>query len=124
MSDNAVTLAGNLTADPELRFTANGVQVTGFRLAVTPRIWQEGGWKDGQTSYFRVRAWRDVAANVAESLGKGDRVVVVGRLRTRSWETADGDRRSVVEVEADEVGVSLRWAIARPQRAREQVAAS
>ena len=124
MSDNAVTLAGNLTADPELRFTPNGVQVAGFRLAVTPRIRQEGGWRNGETSFFRVRAWREVAANVAESLGRGDRVVVVGRLRTRSWETANGEQRSVVEVEADEVGVSLKWAIARPQRTREQVAAS
>jgi single-strand DNA-binding protein len=81
------------------------------------------GWQDGETSFFRVRAWREVAINVCESLGQGDRVVVVGRLRARSWETADGERRTAVEVEADEVGVSLKWAIARPQRARERATA-
>jgi single-strand DNA-binding protein len=123
MSDNAAMLAGNLVADPELRFTPNGVQVASFRLAVTPRIREEGGWRNGEPSFFRVNAWRELAVNVAESLGKGDRAVVVGRLRVRTWETSAGEQRSVVEVEADEVGVSLKWAIARPQRAWERASA-
>jgi single-strand DNA-binding protein len=123
MSDNAVTLAGNLAADPELRFTPNGVQVASFRLAVTPRIREEAGWRNGEPSFFRVNAWRELAVNVAESLGKGDRAVVVGRLRARAWETPAGEQRSVVEVEAEEVAVSLRWATARPERARERVIA-
>ena len=88
--DTFVTVVGNLTDDPELRFTPNGTAVANFRLAVTPRIREGDTWKDGETSFFRVNAWRELAANVAESLGKGHRAVVIGRLRTRSWETQDG----------------------------------
>jgi single-strand DNA-binding protein len=88
--------------DPELRFTPNGIVVARIRLAVTPRIRERDGWKDGETSYVRVNVWRDLAEHVADSLSKGDRVVVVGRLRTRAWESPEGDKRSVVEVEADE----------------------
>src|SRR5687768_18413557 len=101
-------LVGNLTDDPELRFTPNGAAVANFRLAVTPRVREGDAWKDGETSFFRVNVWRQQAENLAESVGKGARVVVVGRLRTRSWETPEGDKRSVVEVEADEVAASLK----------------
>ena len=117
MADTHVTITGNLTSDPELKFTPNGAAVANFRIAVTSRIRDGEGWKDGETSFFRVNAWRDLAEHVAESLSKGDRAVVVGRLKTRSWETPEGEKRSVVEVEADEVAPSLRWAIAKPERA-------
>ena len=123
MADTHVTLVGNLTDDPELRFTPTGVAVANFRLAVTPRVREGEGWKDGETSFLRVNVWRDQAENVAESLGKGDRALVVGRLRQRSWQTPEGDQRSVVEVEADEVAPSLRWATARPERAKRDQAA-
>ena len=113
MADTHVTLTGNLTDDPDLRFTPNGNPVANFRLAVTARIKDGDTWKDGDTSFFRVNVWRQLA----ESLTKGDRAVVIGRLKSRSWETPEGDKRSVVEVEADEVAPSLRWAIAKSQRA-------
>jgi single-strand DNA-binding protein len=113
MADSHVTLVGNLTDDPELRATPAGTQVGSFRLAVTPRVRDGEAWKDGETSFFRVNVWRDLAAHVADSLAKGDRALVVGRLRTRSWETPDGERRSAVEV-----GPSLRWATATPERTR------
>jgi single-strand DNA-binding protein len=118
MSDNQLVLVGNLTDAPELRFTPQGTAVAGFRLAVTPRLRDGDGWRDGETSFFRVNVWRDLAEHVAESLSKGDRAVVVGRLKLRSWETPEGEKRSVTEVEADEVGVSLKFAPAKPQRAR------
>ncbi len=119
MSENSVTLVGNLTEDPELRYTAQGAAVANFRIAVSKRIRdaQTNEWKDGDTSFFRVNVWRDQAENVADSLAKGTRAVVIGRLKARSWETPEGERRSVVEVEADEVASSLRWAIAKPERA-------
>jgi single-strand DNA-binding protein len=110
VTDNQVTLAGNLTDDPELRFTPNGVAVANFRLAVDQRVWDIDGWKDGETSFFRVSVWRDQAEHVSRSLDKGARCVVVGRLRSRSWETPEGQRRSAVEVDAEEVGMSLRFA--------------
>jgi single-strand DNA-binding protein len=116
MADTHVTITGNLTDDPELRFTSTGAPVANFRLAVTARIKDGEGWRDGDTSYFRVNVWRQLAEHVADSLAKGDRAVVIGRLRSRSWETPEGERRSVVEVEADEVAPSLRWAIAKPNR--------
>jgi single-strand DNA-binding protein len=118
-ADNQVTIIGNLTDDPELRFTPNGAAVAGFRVAVTPRVRQGDQWTDGETSFFRVNAWRQLAENVTESCGKGARVMVVGRLRSRSWETPEGERRSVVEIEADEVGASLKFAQAslhKPQQ--------
>jgi single-strand DNA-binding protein len=90
--------------------------VTSFRLAVTARVKDGDTWKDGDTSYFRINAWRQLGEHVADSLGKGDRAVVIGRLKSRAWETPEGERRSVVEVEADEVAPSLRWAIAKPER--------
>ena len=117
MADTHVTITGNLTDDPELKFTTTGTPVASFRLACTPRVRDGETWKDGETSFFRVNVWRQLAEHVADSLSKGDRAVVIGRLRSRSWETPEGERRSVVEVEADEVAPSLRWAIAKPERA-------
>ena len=115
-TDNTVTLIGNLTDDPELRFTHNGAAVANFRLAVTPRVKDGDSWRDGETSFFRVNCWRQLAENVTESLSKGTRAMVIGRLRMRSWETDSGEKRTVVEVEADEVAPSLKWATAKPQR--------
>lgn len=116
-SDNQITITGNLTDDPELRYTPNGAAVVKFRVAVNRRFKDEAGnWKDGETSYFTVNAWRTLAENVAESLTRGTRVVVAGRLQMRSWETQEGDKRTVVEIEADEVGPSLRWATAKVER--------
>jgi single-strand DNA-binding protein len=117
MPETFVSLVGNLTDDPEVRFTPQGTAVASFRLAVTPRVNDGGTWKDGDTSFFRINAWRDLGEHVTDSLSKGDRALVLGRLKTRSWETPEGERRSVVEVEAEEVGPSLKWATATPQRA-------
>jgi single-strand DNA-binding protein len=117
MPETFVSLVGNLTDDPEVRFTPQGTTVASFRLAVTPRVKDSEGWKDGDTSFFRVNAWRELAEHTADSLSKGDRALVLGRLKARSWEDKDtGERRSTVEVEAEEVGPSLKWATATPQR--------
>jgi single-strand DNA-binding protein len=117
-SDNFTAQVGNLTSDPELRYTQNGTPVVNFSLAVNQRIKDaDGTWRDGETSFFKVNVWRDQAENVAESLAKGHRAVVLGRLRTRSWETPEGDKRTSTEIDADEVAPSLRWAIATPERA-------
>src|SRR5580658_3098 len=113
-TDNSVILVGNITRDPELRFTNTGQPTASFGLAVNRR-WQNRQtqeWEEA-TSFFDVVCWREMAENVSESLTRGSRVVVVGRLEQRSWETPDGDRRSKVEVIADEVGPSLRWASAQ-----------
>jgi len=116
-SDNQIIIVGNLTDDPELRYTPNGAAVVKFRVAVNRRFKDEAGnWKDGETSYFTVNAWRTLAENVAETLSRGTRVVVAGRLQMRSWETQEGDKRTVVEIEADEIGPSLKWATARIER--------
>src|SRR3954470_11279503 len=120
MDDNHVTLIGNLTDDPELKITSGGAAVANFRQAVTPRVRDDDGWRDGETSFFRVNAWRDLAENVADSLAKGARTVVIGRLRSRSWETPEGEKRSVVEVEADEIAPSLRFATAKVTRTSER----
>ena len=117
MADTHVTITGNLTDDPEVSFTPSGQAVCNFRLAVTARIKDGEGWRDGETSFFRINVWRQLAEHVTDSLSKGDRAVVIGRLKSRSWETPEGDKRSVVEVEADEVAPSLRWATAKPERA-------
>jgi single-strand DNA-binding protein len=109
MADTQTVLVGNLTADPELRVIQSGVAVANLRLAVTPRVKDGDQWRDGETSYFSVTCWRDLAEHVADSLHKGARVVVAGRLRQRSWETP--------EVEADEIGPSLRWATVKVSRA-------
>ena len=114
MSGNSITLVGNVTRDPELRVTPNGQATVTFGLAVNRR-WQNRQtqeWEEA-TSFFDVVCWREMAENVSESLSRGSRVVVCGRLEQRSWETPDGDRRSKIEVVADEVGPSLRWATAQ-----------
>jgi single-strand DNA-binding protein len=110
--ENNVTLIGNLVDDPELRFTPSGVAMAKVRFAVNRR-WrgQDGEWQE-QTSFFTGTVWREQAETVAESLQKGTRVIVSGRLEQRSWETDEGDKRSVVEVQIDEIGPSLRWATA------------
>jgi single-strand DNA-binding protein len=116
--DAHVAIAGNLTDDPELRFTPHGDLVCGLRVAVTARAPDgHGGWRDGATSFFRVTIWRAQAQHAAESLTKGARVLVAGRLRQRSWETPEGQRRQAVEVEADEVAASLRFHTATLPRA-------
>jgi single-strand DNA-binding protein len=117
MPDTTITIVGNLTDAPELRFTPTGAAVANFTVAVTPRVKDGDAWKDGETSFFRCTAWRSLAEHVAE-LAKGDRVLVHGSLRQRSWQTEDGQQRSSVEVQAEEVGPSLRWATAKPQRTR------
>lgn len=116
-NDNTVTLVGNVTRDPELRFTPSGAPVANFGLAVNRR-WmnrQTNEWEE-QVSFFDVVCWREMAENVADTLTKGSRTIVSGRLEQRSWETQDGDKRSKVEVVADEVGPSLRWARAEVTR--------
>ena len=117
MPDTTTIITGNLTDAPELRFTPNGAAVANFRVAVTPRVRDGNQWKDGETSFFRITAWRQLAENATESLSKGDRVIVVGRLKARSWETPEGERRTVVEIDAEEIGPSLKWATAKPERA-------
>jgi single-strand DNA-binding protein len=114
---NTVVLVGNLTDDPELRFTPQGAAVANFRIAVNHRFKdQQGNWQDGETSYFRINCWRQLAENVAESLTRGSRVLISGRLKMRQWETQEGEKRTVVEIEADEVGPSLRWATAKVEK--------
>ena len=119
-SDNYTSIVGNLVDDPELRFTNNGTAVANLRVAVTQRIQQDGTWRDGETSFFKVNVWRGQAENQADSLAKGDRVKVSGRLRQRSWETPEGEKRSVTELEADEVGASLKWATAKVERTNQR----
>ena len=116
---STVTLIGNITRDPEMRYTPSGAGTATFGLAVNRR-WRDAGsqeWKE-QTSFFDVVCWRDLADNVSESVSKGDRIIVTGSLEQRSWETQDGDKRSKVEIVADEVGPSLRWATARIEKIR------
>lgn len=115
MADNTVTLVGNVTRDPEIRFTTGGRGVASFGLAVNRRYQSNGEWQE-QTSFFDVVAWGTLGENAAASLGKGTRVVVYGRLEQRSWETENGEKRSKVEVIADELGPSLRWAKAEIEK--------
>lgn len=113
--ETPLTIVGNLTADPELRFTSSGAAVANFTVASTPRTFdrQSGEWKDGESLFMRCSIWRDAAEHVAESLMKGMRVVVTGRLRQRSYETQQGEKRTTVEMEVDEVGPSLKYATAQ-----------
>jgi single-strand DNA-binding protein len=111
-----VTLVGNLTADPELRFTPSGLQVANLRLAVTPRIREGDQWKDGETTFHTINVWRDQAEHAVDSLGKGARVLVVGRPKQRTWTDQDGTEHHVTEVDAEELGPSLRWATAKVTR--------
>src|SRR5918996_1935266 len=116
-SDNQVTVVGNLVDDPELRFTPQGVAAANFRVAVSPRIKDaNGNWKDGDTSLFRVNCWRQLAENVAETLTRGSRTIVAGRLKMRQWETQEGEKRAVIEIEADEGGPPLKWATAKGEK--------
>ena len=117
--DTIVTIVGNLTADPELRFTPSGAAVANFTVASTPRSFdrQANEWKDGEALFMRCNVWRDSAEHVAESLARGQRVIVMGRLKQRSFETKEGEKRTVIECEVDEVGPALRYATAKVTRA-------
>jgi single-strand DNA-binding protein len=117
--DTPITVVGNLVADPELRFTASGQPVATFRIASTPRIRDNATneWKDGDSLFLSCNVWRQAAENVAESLQRGMRVIVTGRLKQRQYETKEGEKRTVYEVEVDEVGPSLRNASAKVARA-------
>ena len=117
--DTPITVVGNLVADPELRFTPSGQPVATFRVASTPRIRDNATneWKDGDSLFLSCNVWRQAAENVAESLQRGMRVIVTGRLRQRNYETKEGDKRTVYEVEVDDVGPSLRNASAKVNRA-------
>jgi single-strand DNA-binding protein len=116
--ETTITVIGNLTDDPELRFTPSGAAVAKFRIASTPRMLdrQSGEWKDGEPLFLQCSVWRQVAENVAESLQRGARVIVSGRLRQRSYETREGEKRTVIELEVDEIGPSLRYATAKVQK--------
>ena len=116
--DTPITLVGNIVADPELRFTPSGAAVANFRVASTPRRFnsQTNQWEDGEGLFLTCNVWRQAAENVAESLQKGMRVIVNGRLRQRSYETREGEKRTVYEVEVDEVGPSLKYATAKVTR--------
>ena len=116
--DTPITIIGNLTADPELRFTPSGAAVASFTVASTPRTFdrQSGEWKDGDAMFLNCSVWRQAAENVTESLTKGMRVIVNGRLKSRSYETREGEKRTVFEVEVEEVGPSLRYASAKVNR--------
>jgi single-strand DNA-binding protein len=116
--ETTITVIGNLTSDPELRFTPSGSAVANFTVASTPRTFdrQSNEWKDGETLFLRASVWREAAENVAESLTKGTRVIVSGRLKSRSYETKEGEKRTVIELEVDEIGPSLRYANAKINR--------
>ena len=116
--DTIITIVGNLTADPEMRFTPSGAAVASFTVASTPRTFDRaaGEWKDGETLFMRCSIWRDAAENVAESLTKGTRVIAQGRLVQRSFTTREGENRTVVEMQVDEIGPSLRYAKAQVTR--------
>lgn len=116
--ETTITVIGNLTSDPELRFTPSGSAVANFTIASTPRTFDRQGneWKDGETLFLRASVWREAAENVAESLTKGTRVIVSGRLKSRSYETKEGEKRTVIELEVDEIGPSLRYANAKVNR--------
>jgi single-strand DNA-binding protein len=117
--DTVITVVGNLTADPELRFTPSGAAVANFTVASTPRTFDKNSneWKDGEALFLRCSVWRQAAENVAESLQRGTAVIVQGRLKQRSYETKEGEKRTVYELDVDEVGPSLRWATAKVTKA-------
>jgi len=116
--ETVITLIGNLTNDPELRFTPSGSAVANFTVASTPRTFdsQSKEWKDGETLFMRCAVWREAAENVAESLTKGTRVILSGRLKSRSYETKEGEKRTVIEMEVDEIGASLQFANVKVNR--------
>src|SRR5881296_1041793 len=113
--ETVITVVGNLTADPEFRFTPSGAAVASFTVASTPRTFDKnsGEWKDGEALFLRCSIWRQAAENVAESLTRGARVIVSGRLKQRSFETREGEKRTVIELDVDEVGPSLKYATAK-----------
>jgi single-strand DNA-binding protein len=117
--ETVITVVGNITDDPELRFTPSGAAVANFTVASTPRTLnkQTNEWEDGEALFLRCSIWRQAAENVAESLQKGARVIVQGRLKARTWETREGEKRTSFEVDVDEIGPSLRWATAKVTRA-------
>ena len=117
--ETVITVIGNLTSDPELRFTPSGAAVANFTVASTPRTFdrQSQEWKDGEALFLRCNVWRQVAENVAESLTRGSRVIVSGRLKQRSFDTKEGEKRTVTELEVDEIGPSLRYATAKVTKA-------
>ena len=117
-NDTTITVIGNLTADPELRFTQSGVAVANFTIASTPRTFdkQRNEWVDGEALFLRSTIWRDAAENVAESLEKGSRVIAQGRLVQRSFTDREGNNRTSIELDVDEIGPGLRYATAKPQK--------
>lgn len=118
-NDTVITVIGNLTADPELRFTPAGAAVANFTVASTPRTFDRNSneWKDGDALFLRCNIWKEAAENAAESLARGSRVIVSGRLKQRSYETREGEKRTVVELEVDEIGPSLKYATAKVNKA-------
>src|SRR5690606_34289642 len=120
--ETPITVIGNLTADPELRFTPSGAAVANFTVASTPRTFdrQTNDWKDGETLFMRCSVWREAAEHAAESLHRGARVIATGRLVSRSWQTPEGENRTVMEMQVDEVGPSLRYATAQVTKAQRQ----
>lgn len=118
MPEASVTIVGNLTADPELRFTPSGAAVANFTIASTPRTYdrQSNEWKDGEAVFLRASIWKDAAENVTESLARGTRVIATGKLKQRSFETREGEKRTVMELEVEEIGPSLRYATAKPAK--------
>lgn len=126
MNEIPMTVVGNLTGDPELRFTPNGDAVANFTVASTPRVYdrQSGEWRDGEPVFMRCNAWRQAAENMAESLRKGDRVVVTGKLRQRMWQTREGENRSSYELDATDVGASMTFRPVQPRRSAERTTAS
>jgi single-strand DNA-binding protein len=117
--ETVITVVGNLTSDPELRYTQNGLAVANFTIASTPRNFDRASseWKDGEALFLRASVWREFAEHVAGSLTKGARVIATGRLKQRSYETKEGEKRSTIELEIDEIGPSLRYATATVSRA-------
>jgi single-strand DNA-binding protein len=124
--DTTITVIGNLTDDPELRFTPSGAAVAKFRVASTPRFLDKASneWKDGESLFLSCTVWRQAAENVAESLSRGTRVILSGRLKQRTYETREGEKRTVMEVEVDEIGPSLRSATAKVQKMQRTSGAS
>jgi len=116
--ETVITVIGNLTEDPELRYTPSGAAVAKFRVASTPRTFDRasGEWRDGEAMFLSCNAWRNLAENVAETLSRGSRIIVQGRLRQRNYETREGEKRTVFELEVDEIGPSLRYATAKVQK--------
>jgi single-strand DNA-binding protein len=126
MNETTLTITGNLTADPELRFTPSGAAVCNFTVASTPRKFDKasGGWRDAEAIFMRCTVWRQLAENVAESLTRGSAVIVTGRLESKSFETREGDKRTVLELQVDEVGASLKFATVKVSKAERKSGAA